>query len=258
MNGQAARRLLALPVWVTRLISVGVFAGVWELAARRGMLNPLFVGQPSRIAVFFLNGFFVDQRVPQRRPVDAGGYRGRVRPRQCRRDSGRAALRGLARLRTVPRADLRGPQHDAPDCPGPPILLWFGLGIGSEIALAFSLTFFIVLGSTVAGARGVDPDHIRLARTLGAGPALIFRKVALISAVPTIFSGLRLGLVYALLGVIGGEIIAAQHGLGQYLSYLAGTFQTNGVFAVLLLLGLIGAVLMRLMGLVEARPLRWR
>jgi NitT/TauT family transport system permease protein len=62
MNGQAARRLLALPVWVTRLISVGVFAGVWELAARRGMLNPLFVGQPSRIAVFFLNGFFVDQR----------------------------------------------------------------------------------------------------------------------------------------------------------------------------------------------------
>jgi NitT/TauT family transport system permease protein len=120
------------------------------------------------------------------------------------------------------------------------------------------LTFFIVLGSTVAGARGVDPDHIRLARTLGAGPALIFRKVALISAVPTIFSGLRLGLVYALLGVIGGEIIAAQHGLGQYLSYLAGTFQTNGVFAVLLLLGLIGAVLMRLMGLVEARLLRWR
>jgi ABC-type nitrate/sulfonate/bicarbonate transport system ATPase subunit len=50
----------------------------------------------------------------------------------------------------------------------------------------------------------------------------------------------------------------AQHGLGQYLSYLAGTFQTNGVFAVLLLLGLIGAVLMRLMGLVEARLLRWR
>jgi NitT/TauT family transport system permease protein len=110
----------------------------------------------------------------------------------------------------------------------------------------------------VAGARGVDQDHITLARTLGAGPALIFRKVTLISAVPTIFSGLRLGLVYALLGVIGGEIIAAQHGLGQYLSYLAGTFQTNGVFAVLLLLGLIGAVLMRLMGLVEARLLRWR
>ncbi len=70
---------------------------------------------------------------------------------------------------------------------------------------------------------------------------MIFRKVTLLSAVPTIFSGPRLGLVYALLGVIGGEMIAAQHGLGQYLSDLAGTFPTNGVFAVLLLLGLIGS-----------------
>ncbi len=258
MNSTAARNILTLPVWATRLISVGVLAVAWEVAARRGMLNPLFFGQPSRIAAFFLDGLFVDQKF-----LSEGQWTVAATVIAFALGSAAGILAGLlfvawplserflepifAALNTLPRIAL-----------APLFLLWFGLGIGSKIALAVSLTFFIVLSSTVAGARSVDPDHVTLARTLGASPAVIFWKVTLISAVPTIFSGLRLGLVYALLGVIGGEIIAAQHGLGQYLSYLAGTFQTNGVFAVLLLLGLIGSALMRVMGLVEARLLRWK
>jgi NitT/TauT family transport system permease protein len=140
----------------------------------------------------------------------------------------------------------------------PLFLLWFGLGIGSKIALTFSLTFFIVAGLHRGRRARRRPGPHHAGADARRRPGADLSQGSLISAVPTLFSGLRLGLVYALLGVIGGEIIAAQHGLGQYLSYLAGTFQTNGVFAVLLLLGLIGAVLMRLMGLVEARLLRWR
>ena len=78
------------------------------------------------------------------------------------------------------------------------------------------------------------------------------------SAIPTIFSGLKLGLIYALLGVIAGEIIASQHGLGQMLTFLAGTFDTNGVFGVLVLLGLIGVILTNIMTMLERRLLRWR
>jgi NitT/TauT family transport system permease protein len=140
----------------------------------------------------------------------------------------------------------------------PLFLLWFGLGISSKIALGFSLTFFIVLSSTIAGARSVNSDHLMLADTLGASSTQIFRRITLPSAVPTVFSGLRLGLIYALLGVIAGEIIAAQHGLGQSLTFLAGTFQINGVFAVLLLLAMLGMSLTWIMTAVEARLLRWR
>jgi NitT/TauT family transport system permease protein len=99
---------------------------------------------------------------------------------------------------------------------------------------------------------------VTLSRMLGASKATIFFKVTLVSAVPTIFSGLRLGLIYALLGVIGGEIIASQHGLGQLLSYLAGTFDTNGVFGVLFFLALLGVALTKCMSLLESYLLRWK
>src|SRR4029078_3687237 len=109
-----------------------------------------------------------------------------------------------------------------------------------------------------AGARSVNSDHLMLADTLGASSTQIFRRVTLPSGVPTGFSGLRLGPILQLPGVIAGEIIAAQHGLGQSLTFLAGTFQINGVFAVLLLLALLGTSLPWIMTAVQRRPLRWR
>ena len=70
----------------------------------------------------------------------------------------------------------------------PLFLIWFGLGIGSKIAIGFSLTFFIVLSSTVAVAR-VNPDHITLARTLGASDTQIFRKFVLPTPCPSSSTG---------------------------------------------------------------------
>jgi NitT/TauT family transport system permease protein len=115
-----------------------------------------------------------------------------------------------------------------------------------------------VLSSTVAGGRGVNPDHITLARTLGASESQIFRKFVLPSAVPVIFNGLRLGLVFALLGVIGAEIFASEHGLGQTLSVLAASFKTDGVFGIIFLLSMIGVGISWGMSSLENRLLRWR
>ena len=110
----------------------------------------------------------------------------------------------------------------------------------------------------MAGGRGGNPDHITLARTLGATDTQIFRKFVLPSAVPVIFNGLRLGLIFALLGVIGGEIIASEHGLGQTLTVLAASFKTSGVFAVIILLALVGVCVTWGMTWLENRLLRWR
>jgi NitT/TauT family transport system permease protein len=140
----------------------------------------------------------------------------------------------------------------------PLFLLWFGLGIGSKIAVGFSLTFFIVLSATIAGIRGVDSDHLILSKALGANQQQIFFKVTLPSAVPVIFSGLRLGLIFALLGVVGAELIAAEHGLGQTLAYLQSTFSMDGVMALLFLLACVGFGLTTLMNQLERALLDWQ
>ena len=247
-----------VPMWLGRIIALLAFGAVWELTARLGLINPLFIGNPSGILAFFFKGLFVTRELVVHLLWTLAGTLAAFML-----GSVTGILVGLlfvaypkveqfidpifAGLNALPRIAL-----------APLFLLWFGLGITSKIALGFSLTFFIVLSSTVAGARSVNSDHLMLADTLGASSTQIFRRITLPSAVPTVFSGLRLGLIYALLGVIAGEIIAAQHGLGQSLTFLAGTFQINGVFAVLLLLALLGMSLTWIMTAVEARLLRWR
>jgi len=250
--------MLGVPMWLGRIIALLAFGAVWELTARLGLINPLFIGNPSGILAFFFKGLFVTRELVVHLLWTLAGTLAAFML-----GSVTGILVGLlfvaypkveqfidpifAGLNALPRIAL-----------APLFLLWFGLGISSKIALGFSLTFFIVLSSTVAGARSVNSDHLMLADTLGASSTQIFRRITLPSAVPTVFSGLRLGLIYALLGVIAGEIIAAQHGLGQSLTFLAGTFQINGVFAVLLLLALLGMSLTWIMTAVEARLLRWR
>ena len=250
--------MLVLPMWLGRIIALLAFGVVWELMSRLGFINPLFIGNPTGIIVFFFKGLFVNQELVVHLLWTLAGTLAAFIL-----GSVTGILVGLlfvaypkveqfidpifAGLNALPRIAL-----------APLFLLWFGLGISSKIALGFSLTFFIVLSSTIAGARSVNSDHLTLARTLGASSTQVFRRITLPSAVPTVFSGLRLGLIYALLGVIAGEIIAAQHGLGQSLTFLAGTFQINGVFAVLLLLALLGTSLTWIMTAVEERLLRWR
>ncbi len=243
---------------IAQVVSLVVFLILWEWASRTSLINPLFIGQPTKILVYLYQTIIVDQKLLW----EAGWTLGATALAFLLGSVAGIAFGLLfvvypvaeryfdplfSALNSLPRIAL-----------APLFLLWFGLGIASKIALGFSLTFFIVLTSTVAGARSVDSDWLTLSRMLGASRITVFFKVTLISAVPTIFSGLRLGLIYALLGVIGGEIIAAQHGLGQLLGYLAGTFDTNGVFGVLFFLAALGVALTRLMSMAEDHLLRWK
>lgn len=255
MSAAIARKATVLVLQVATLI---VFLTVWEWAAKTHAVDPLFIGQPTKIFKYLYEALFVDHKILQEAAwtlssTAAAFALGSIAgiafgllfviypPAEEFLDPLLSALNSLPRIALAPL-----------------FLLWFGLGPGSKIALGFSLTFFIVLANTVAGARSVDSDWLVLSRMLGAGKTKVFFKVTLISAVPTIFSGLRLGLIYALLGVIAGEIIASQHGLGQLLSYLAGTFDTNGVFGVLLFLAILGVTLTKLMSVAENHLLRWR
>jgi NitT/TauT family transport system permease protein len=86
----------------------------------------------------------------------------------------------------------------------------------------------------------------------------LFYKVLLPVSIPSIFSGLRLGLVYALLGVIGSEIIASQEGLGQLISLYSGEFRMEAVYGILIVLAVIASILNMITAAAERWLLRWR
>lgn len=245
-------------ILAAQLVSLVVLLLVWEWTSRAKLIDPLFIGQPTKIFAYLYQAIFTDHKLLQE-----AGWTLWSTAAAFALGSVTGVAFGLLFVLYPPAEKFLDPLFSALNALprialAPLFLLWFGLGAASKIALGFSLTFFIVLTSTVAGARSVDSDWITLSRMLGASRATVFFKVTLISAVPTIFSGLRLGLIYALLGVIGGEIIASQHGLGQLLGYLAGTFDTNGVFGVLFFLAVLGVGLTKLMSAVENHLLRWK
>jgi NitT/TauT family transport system permease protein len=239
-------------------VFIVLFVVLWEQAAARGLLEPTFFGRPSGIITYLWKGFVTEGQLWLELGYTLLGtgisFLGGC---LCAIALGlvfmefprfhRAAEPYLTLVNAMPRIALV-----------PLFLLWFGLGIGSKVAVGFSLTFFIVLSATIAGIRGVDRDHLVLSRSLGATPSQIFLKVTLPSAVPVIFSGIRLGLIFALLGVVGAELIAAEHGLGQTLAYLQATFSMDGVMALLLLLALMGLSVTALMNKLERTLLAWQ
>jgi NitT/TauT family transport system permease protein len=242
---------------VLHLAFIVTLLGLDEVAVARGWLDPTFFGQPSGVAKFLWNNLGTTKFW-----TDLGWTLAGVGASFAIGSVAAFAV-GLMFVRWPALERFADPYFNALNVMprialAPLFILWFGLGLGSKIAVGFSLTFFIVLSATVAGIRGVSQDHVTLCRTLGAGAVTTFFQVTLPGAVPVIFSGLRLGLIYALLGVVGTEIIASEKGLGQSLAYLGSTFDINGVMALLLVLALLGVGIVRFMTWMEKRLLHWQ
>lgn len=254
----ATPRSDTLKVAAARLALTATILLAWQLTADRGWINPILIGRPTEMFQYLYQELLVTGSLLTDLKWTLVGIASAFTI---------GSLAGIAvgllfatqpfieklldpfvtALNAMPRIAL-----------APLFIIWFGLGVASKIALGVSLTFFVVLSATTAGARSVNPDHLTLAQTLGASRSQIFRMFVLPNSVPVVFSGLRLGLVVSLLGVVGGEVIAAEHGLGQALAVLAASFRTSGVFALILLLAAVGVAVTWLMDRIEARLLRWR
>ena len=250
-----------MKAWTTAVAHAAfilAFLGLWEFASTRGWLDPVFFGSPSGIAAYLWEGFAVTKNLWLQLGYTVAGTLVSFGLGSLLAISLALAFAAWPKLEHAMDPYLMVLNATPRIALAPLFLLWFGLGIGSKIAVGTSLSFFIVLSSTVAGIRGVNPDHLTLSRSLGARPLQVFFKVTLPSAVPVIFSGLRLGLIYSMLGVIGAELIAAEHGLGQTLSYLQSTFNMNGVMGLLVLLALLGMAVTRGMTRLERTLLRWQ
>jgi NitT/TauT family transport system permease protein len=140
----------------------------------------------------------------------------------------------------------------------PLLILWFGLGIQSKVALSAVLVVFLVFVNTFSGVREVDQDLIDGVRLMKAKRRQLLTKVILPSATSWIFVGLKTALPYALIGVIIGEMIASNKGLGYLVQRASSEFDTAGAFAALAVIALIAVVLNEFVQAIQTRLERWK
>jgi NitT/TauT family transport system permease protein len=140
----------------------------------------------------------------------------------------------------------------------PLFIALFGLGQTAKIVTTVTVIVFIVIAGTVAGAKTVDADLSMLFKAVGARRGTIFLKLILPSSVPSIFSALKLSLVYSSLAVVVTEMIGSNSGIGYRVNYLSNTFRMDGVIALLMLLAVITVCLAGIMNIIERRLTRWR
>ena len=140
----------------------------------------------------------------------------------------------------------------------PLFVLWFGIGPINKVMFSGLMVALMVFITSFQGVRQVDRDLVANAVLLGARPVHTWTKIALPYAAVWIFTGLRIGLPYALIGAIVGEFVASNKGVGYRIKEATSYFDTSAVFAGILVLMIISTLLLTILKFVERRVLKWQ
>ena len=157
-----------------------------------------------------------------------------------------AALPYVVGLQSLPKVAI-----------APLLIIWLGYGLESKVAMSVVLTLFPVLINALQGFRASERERLELLVALKASRWQIFRYVRFPGALPMIFAGLHIGIVYAMLGVIVSEFMGSQSGMGVIMTQLQTVSDTAGVFAALVMQAVTGYVLIASMRWLQRRVVFW-
>jgi len=243
-----ARRLPVQKEWPTSAIvavQIGILVVIiaaWEIGARTGVINGFFWSQPSAIwntlIIFVTEGdAWTDISFTFRSTIFGfliGTTAGSLLGLSFWWSRNYAAIVQpyIICFESLPKLAL-----------APLIVLVFGIGIASKIAIATALTLVVSALTTFAGVKAVDPDGEKLFYSLGASRLQVFRKLVIPSCLPWIISVLRVNIGLALTGAIVGEFIASQHGLGRAIIYAGQTYDIALVWVAVSVLSALAVVM---------------
>jgi len=245
---RSARRLPVQKDWPTWAIvgtQVGILVGIvaaWEIAARTGAISAFFWSQPTAIwktlIIFVTEGdAWTDISFTFRSTIlgfligtTAGSLFGLSF--WWSRNYAAIAQPYIICFESIPKLAL-----------APLIILVFGLGLTSKVAIATALTLVVSTLTTYAGVKALDPDGEKLFYSLGATRWQVFRKLVVPFCLPWVISVLRVNIGLALTGAIVGEFIASQHGLGRQILYAGQTYDIALVWVAVLVLSTLAIVM---------------
>lgn len=256
VSAKPARRLPVQRDWPTAAIiatQVAILVGIvgaWELAANNGWIDAFFWSQPSAIyrtmTIFFTEGdAWTDISFTFRSTIfgfligtTAGSLLGLSF--WWSRNYAAVAQPFIICFESIPKLAL-----------APLIILVFGLGLTSKVAIASALTVVVSTLTTYAGVKALDPDGEKLFYSLGASRMQVFRKLVVPFCLPWIISVLRVNIGLALTGAIVGEFIASQHGLGRAILYAGQTYDIALVWVAVLVLSTLAIIMYVLVSWLE-------
>jgi NitT/TauT family transport system permease protein len=233
------------PAWAILAAQIGILAGLigsWEIAATKGWLDAFFWSQPSAIyrtmTIFFTSGdawtdigftfrstilgFLLGTTVGSLFGLSfwwSRNYAAIVQPY-------------IICFESIPKLAL-----------APLVILVFGIGLASKVAIATALTLVVSTLTTYAGVKALDQDSEKLFYSLGASRLQVFCKLVVPSCLPWIISVLRVNIGLALTGAIVGEFIASQHGLGRAILYAGQTYDIALVWVAVLVLSTLAVIM---------------
>ncbi|MEH7118232.1 ABC transporter permease [Neobacillus vireti] len=138
----------------------------------------------------------------------------------------------------------------------PIFIMWFGYSIWSKIAVTILTAFFPIVVSTYDGLKSGGNEYRELLLTMGANRWTIFKKIQVPLALPSFLSGLKMSVVYCVVGATIGEWLGASEGLGYFSRRMSGSLQADAVFAAIFLLSSLGIVLFLIISLLERQLLK--
>ena len=140
----------------------------------------------------------------------------------------------------------------------PVLILWFGLGMESRIAVLFLFAIFVIIINTMTGVKQVDTVLMEMARSFGAREREIFFKIMLPAALPAIMAGLRLGMGRAVKGMVTAEMLLTLTGIGAMIMQYGSSFATDSLFAVILTILMVALVAMKAVQWIDRRLTGWK
>jgi len=263
LERQAQRRLRRrrIVIHALRMTLLVVTLGSWELSGRTGLTDPFFYSMPSAI----VNQLWVWVREgtsqgPLWRQVlvtleetGLGFLIGSVL----------GVIGGIALGRNRMLADIFSVYIKvANSVPrvvlGSVFIMALGLGIASKVALAVVMVFFVVFGNAFQGVREADRNLIANAHILGASSRQVTFSVVLPSAMTWILASLHVSFGFALVGAVVGEFLGARQGIGLLIATAQGTFNSAGVFAAMIVLGIVALIADFAITRLENVLVKWR
>ncbi len=134
----------------------------------------------------------------------------------------------------------------------PLFIVWLGIGSESRVAFSIFISFFPVVVATLAGLDNVDRDLLRLCKALRASEWQVFRDVRVPFAIPYMFSGMKIATTFSIIGIIVGEFVTSQAGLGYLILFASAQAETELIFAAIVVLCAFGLVFYGLVAMAEA------